>query len=106
MPDRGAARRRAERSGANPPRRAEAAAARRGRRAPAVAAGGAAGAPRPPAKTGSRAPRPLSERKPERGPARARPAPAASGPMRLQRALARRAWRRARAADALVAEGR
>lgn len=61
--------------------------------------------------SGSRAPRPLSERKaagdaPRRERHAQREAPAATGPMRLQRALARAGVASRRAADALVAEGR
>lgn len=57
----------------------------------------------PPPKRGTRAPRPLSERG-SRGP-KAEP-PAAAGPMRLQRALARAGVSSRREADAMVAAGR
>jgi 23S rRNA pseudouridine2605 synthase len=56
--------------------------------------------------SGSRAPRPLSERKPAAARRDRAGAPAATGPMRLQRALARSGVASRRAADALVAEGR
>jgi len=70
-----------------------------------------AGGPPKKKASGSRAPRPLSERRagnqaPHRERREGRSAPAATGPMRLQRALARSGVTSRRAADTLVAEGR